>query len=81
MVVTQTARETDDRPPPTKKRRLHITGFPHEEDLHDRFSSFGTVHQIEGLEKLDANGRALKYAFVELESKEVEYKRCRWPPD
>ncbi|KAF8342751.1 uncharacterized protein EI90DRAFT_3030092 [Cantharellus anzutake] len=60
-------------------KRLIISGLTPEitsDMLKSRFSSFGTVHSLDGVGALDGNGDVRKFAFVTLEAPKPKIARC-----
>jgi hypothetical protein len=67
--VTTTAAPTKKpKPEKSKTRRLHVAGLPaiSEQDVFDRFKSFGKVEKVDGLGKLDGNGMSKKHESLAL---------------
>ncbi|KAG8722962.1 hypothetical protein FRC09_005364 [Ceratobasidium sp. 395] len=59
--------------------RLHISGLTpsiSQNDLKQRFSTFGQVKAVDGVGKLDGLGRPRKFAYVTLESTQAKLARC-----
>ncbi|KAG8717074.1 hypothetical protein FRC09_014769 [Ceratobasidium sp. 395] len=59
--------------------RLHISGLTPlitQNDLKQRFSTFGEVKDVDGVGKLDGLGQPRKFAYVTLESTQAKLARC-----
>ncbi|KAG8794019.1 hypothetical protein FRC12_000808 [Ceratobasidium sp. 428] len=59
--------------------RLHISGLTPsitQNDLKQRFSTFGEVKAVDGVGKLDGLGQPRKFAYVTLESTQAKLARC-----
>ncbi|KAG8796697.1 hypothetical protein FRC12_005791 [Ceratobasidium sp. 428] len=59
--------------------RLHISGLTpsiSQNDLKQRFSTFGEVKAVDGVGKLDGLGQPRKFAYVTLESTQAKLARC-----
>ncbi|KAG9084902.1 hypothetical protein FRC06_003836 [Ceratobasidium sp. 370] len=59
--------------------RLHISGLTPsitQNDLKQRFATFGEVREVDGVGKLDGLGQPKKFAYVTLESTQAKLARC-----
>ncbi|KAG8681020.1 hypothetical protein FRC08_015904, partial [Ceratobasidium sp. 394] len=59
--------------------RLHISGLTPsitQNDLKQRFGTFGEVREVDGVGKLDGLGQPRKFAYVTLESTQAKLARC-----
>ncbi|PWN49659.1 hypothetical protein IE53DRAFT_331659 [Violaceomyces palustris] len=63
-----------------KRRKIHVSGLNQnftKEDLRERFSTFGTIHEVHGWpEAKDANGRQKPYAFISMDASLASIKKC-----
>ncbi|KAG8742015.1 hypothetical protein FRC10_002091 [Ceratobasidium sp. 414] len=59
--------------------RLHISGLTPsitQNDLKQRFATFGEVREVDGVGNLDGLGQPRKFAYVTLESTQAKLARC-----
>lgn len=57
------------------RKRLYISGLS-SSDISHRLSSFGSIHSLEGFDKLDGVGQPRGFGYVELETSEERLKKC-----
>lgn len=65
----------------SEEKRIIVSGLTHTistSDLTSRFSAFGVVKAVDGLDKLDALGQPRKYAYVTLESTPAMHAKCTY---